>query len=113
MTSSTATPSTVGSLEPAVAEAPAASDTVAQPGVRTMSVLALVLGIASIFFAQSIVVPLAAIILGVFGLRDEPTGRSFSIWGIVLACVATFGWVFFVIAGAIVSLPFILFAAAL
>jgi hypothetical protein len=78
---------------------------------RTMSILALSLGIASFFFAQSVVVPLAAIILGVFGLRDEPSGRSFSIWGIVLATVATFGWVVIVVAGAIISLPFLLFAA--
>ncbi|QAV69634.1 DUF4190 domain-containing protein [Salinibacterium sp. UTAS2018] len=79
---------------------------------RTMSVLALSLGIASLFFAQSVVVPLAAVILGVFGLRDEPTGRGFSIWGIVLACVATFGWVLVVIAGALATLPFLLLAAA-
>jgi len=80
---------------------------------RTMSVLALSLGIASFFFAQSIVVPLAAVILGVFGLRDEPTGRGFSIWGIVLACVATFGWVLIVLAGALAALPFVFLAAAL
>ncbi|PJJ82161.1 hypothetical protein CLV85_1352 [Salinibacterium amurskyense] len=79
---------------------------------RTMSVLALSLGIASFFFAQSIVVPLAAVILGVFGLRDEPTGRGFSIWGIVLACVATFGWVLVVAAGALAVLPFVFLAAA-
>jgi hypothetical protein len=36
---------------------------------RAMSILALSLGIASFFFAQSVVVPLAAIFLGVFGLR--------------------------------------------
>jgi len=72
---------------------------------RTMSVLALSLGIASFFFAQSVVVPLAAVIFGVFGLRDEPTGRNFSIWGIVLACVATFGWVILLAAGALLFLP--------
>lgn len=78
---------------------------------RTLSILALSLGIASFFFAQSVVVPLAAIVLGVFGLRDEPSGRSFSIWGIVLAIVATFGWVVIVVAGAVISLPFLLLAA--
>ncbi|MBH0023932.1 DUF4190 domain-containing protein [Salinibacterium sp. SWN248] len=92
---------------------PAASTPVGKSSARTMSILALSLGIASVFFAQTIVVPLAAVILGVFGLRDEPTGRGFSIWGIVLACVATFGWVFIVIAGALISLPFILLGAAL
>ncbi|MGV8912910.1 MAG: DUF4190 domain-containing protein [Rhodoglobus sp.] len=78
---------------------------------RTMSILALSLGIASFFFAQSVVVPLAAVILGVFGLRDEPSGRGFSIWGIVLACVATFGWVVILAAGALISLPFLFLAA--
>jgi len=76
-----------------------------------MSILALGLGIASFFFAQTVVVPLAAVILGVFGLRDEPSGRSLSIWGIVLAIVATFGWVVVVVAGALISLPFLLLAA--
>lgn len=77
---------------------------------RTMSILALSLGIASFFFAQSVVVPLAAIVLGVFGLRDEPSGRSFSIWGIVLACVASFGWVVIVAGLALFSLPFLFIA---
>jgi len=78
---------------------------------RTMSILALSLGIASFFFAQSVVVPLAAIVLGVFGHRDEPAGRSFSIWAIVLACVTTFGWVVVVAASALISLPLLFFAA--
>jgi hypothetical protein len=76
-----------------------------------MSILALSLGIASFFFAQSVVVPLAAIVLGVFGHRDEPAGRSFSIWAIVLACVTTFGWVVVVAASALISLPLLFFAA--
>lgn len=73
-----------------------------------MSILALSLGIASIFFAQSTVVPLAAIILGACALRDEPAGRNFSIWGIVLACVAMFGWIFVLLTGALVAVPFFL-----
>ncbi|MGV8857368.1 DUF4190 domain-containing protein [Rhodoglobus sp.] len=89
----------------------AASSRPALSSTRTMSILALSLGIASFFFAQSVVVPLAAVILGVFGLRDEPSGRSFSVWGIVLACVATFGWVVLLAAGAVLSLPFLFLAA--
>lgn len=106
-----ADPATESQL-PSTSPQPAASTPVGKSSARTMSILALSLGIASVFFAQTIVVPLAAVILGVFGLRDEPTGRGFSIWGIVLACVATFGWVFIVIAGALFSLPFILLGAA-
>ncbi len=101
---------------PAAAGTPNASSTSNQSAAaarpqRTMSILALSLGIASFFFAQTVVVPLAAVLLGVFGLRDEPTGRSFSVWGIVLAIVATFGWVVVVVAGALLSLPFLLLAA--
>lgn len=102
----------VHSVEAANAPAAAASASTSPRASRTMSILALSLGIASFFFAQSVVVPLAAIVLGVFGLRDEPTGRNFSIWGIVLACVASFGWIAVVVLGALISLP-ILFLAAL
>jgi len=58
------------------------------------------------------VVQLAAVILEVIGLRDEQTGRGFSIWGIVIACVATIGWVLVVAAGALAVLPFVFLAAA-
>ncbi|MGZ0211143.1 MAG: hypothetical protein ACKVI4_01555 [Actinomycetales bacterium] len=97
--------------EPTASAAPASASS--QPAAsRTLSILALSFGIASFFFAQSIVVPLAAVILGVFGLRDEPSGRSFSIWGIVLACVATFGWVLILLVGAVAFVPFLLLMAA-
>ncbi|MBH0083260.1 DUF4190 domain-containing protein [Salinibacterium sp. SWN167] len=99
--------------QPGPAEPHAATSAApAKSSAPTMSILALSLGIASLIFAQTVVVPLAAVILGVFGLRDEPAGRGFAIWGIVLACVATFGWVFIVVAGALFSLPFILLGAA-
>ncbi|QYH35938.1 DUF4190 domain-containing protein [Salinibacterium sp. M195] len=95
---------------PSSADFAAASSSSTRRPSRTMSILALSLGIASFFFAQSVVVPLAAILLGVFGLRDEPTGRAFSIWGIVLACVASFGWIVILAGIALFALPIILFA---
>jgi hypothetical protein len=74
---------------------------------RTLSTLALIGGIASIVFGQTVLVPVAAMVLGVLGYQREPFGRAFAVWGIVLGAVALFGWVLFAIAGALFVLPFI------
>jgi hypothetical protein len=78
---------------------------------RTLSILALVGGIASIVFGQTFFVPVAAIVLGVLGYRQEPTGRALATWGIVLSAVALFGWVIFAIIGLAIAAPFLWFAA--
>ncbi|WP_010202920.1 hypothetical protein [Salinibacterium sp. PAMC 21357] len=110
-TDSSAEPAPTAGATPSAEPAGSATPTVAPRSSRTMSILALSLGIASLVFAQTVVVPLAAVILGVFGLRDEPAGRNFSIWGIVLACIAAFGWVAIVAVGALISLPFLFLGA--
>ncbi len=73
---------------------------------RTISIVALVLGIASIVFGQAFFVPLAAIVLGIIGYRQEPTARAFSVWGIVLGSLALFGWVIVGAVGLVVAAPF-------
>ena len=78
---------------------------------RTLSIVSLVAGILSIVFGQTVLLPIAAIVLGVFGYRQEPTGRTFSVWGIVLAGVALFGWVIFAMIGLAFAGPWLLFAA--
>lgn len=78
---------------------------------RTLSILSLVAGIASIVFGQAFFLPIAGIVLGVLGYRQEPSGRSFSVWGIGLSVVALFGWVVFAIIGLAIAGPWLLFAA--
>lgn len=72
---------------------------------RTYSILALIAGIASVVFGQTFLVPAAAIVLGILGLRREPQGRTMSIWGIVLGSVMLFGWIVVALIGFAVFLP--------
>lgn len=74
----------------------------------TLSILSLIAGIVSIVFGQTLLVPIAAIVLGVFGYRQEPTGRAFAVWGIVLAGLALFGWVIFALIGLALAGPWLL-----
>lgn len=78
---------------------------------RTLSTLSLIGGIVSIALGQTFFVPIAAIVLGVLGYRQEPTGRAFAIWGIVLGCVALFGWMIFAFIGLLLAGPWLWFAA--
>ena len=78
---------------------------------RTLSTLSLVGGIVSIVFGQAFLIPIAAIILGVLGYRQEPTGRPFAVWGIVLSGIALFGWLIFAVVGLVLAGPWLWFAA--
>lgn len=89
----------------APAYAPAVSDN------RTLGILSLIGGIASIVFGQTVVVPVAAIVLGFLALQRETSTRAFAIWGIVLGIVALFGWVFFAILGVVIAAPFFFIGA--
>lgn len=99
---------------PAADAAFAAPYTVSQPPSqtaafspnRTLGILSLVGGIASIVFGQTVLIPVAAIVLGFLARQREPYSRAFANWGIVLGFVALFGWVAVLIVGAILALPF-------
>ena len=85
-------------------ESPATpSGTITAAPAQTLSILSLVLGISSIFFGLTFIVPIAAIVLGILALNREPAGRTMAIWGIVTGSFMMAG---FVIAG-IVGLAFI------
>jgi hypothetical protein len=73
----------------------------------TLSVLALIGGIASIVFGQTVLIPIVAIVLGIVGYRQEPLGRTYAVWGIVLSALALFGWVIVGLVGLAVAVPFI------
>ncbi|QHC56950.1 hypothetical protein GSU10_05435 [Rathayibacter tanaceti] len=47
----------------------------------------MILGVTSVFFGLTVIAPVAGLVFGILGLRREPTGRTLSIWGIVLNAV--------------------------
>ncbi|WP_219814027.1 hypothetical protein, partial [Rathayibacter sp. AY1A2] len=51
------------------------------------SLTSLILGVTSVFFGLTVIAPAAGLVFGILGLRREPTGRTLSIWGIVLNSV--------------------------
>ncbi|KZX19714.1 hypothetical protein [Rathayibacter tanaceti] len=51
------------------------------------SLTSLILGVTSVFFGLTVIAPVAGLVFGILGLRREPTGRTLSIWGIVLNAV--------------------------
>jgi hypothetical protein len=78
---------------------------------RILGTLSLVGGIASIVFGQTVILPIAAIVLGFLAHQREPQSRAFAIWGIVLGFLALFGWILIVAIGAVVAVPFFLVGA--
>ena len=101
MTTTEATPTLT---TPAV-ETAAAPAVVSPP--RTLSIVGFVLGIVSLVTGQAVIMPAAAIILGVLGYRQEPAGRTFSIFAIVLGSIALFGWMILGALGLAFALPFL------
>ncbi|WP_258064292.1 hypothetical protein [Rathayibacter rathayi] len=64
---------------PPAAQAPAPS--------TPFSLTSLILGVISVFFGLTVIAPVVGLVFGILGLRREPTGRTLSIWGIVLNAV--------------------------
>lgn len=63
----------------------------APPQPRGLSITAMVLGLVSILFWFTFLVPIGAIVLGIIGLKKEPAGRGMSITGIILGSVCLLG----------------------
>ena len=72
---------------------------------RLLGILSLVGGLASIVFGQTIVLPIATIVLGFIARRREPDSRTMATWGIVLGFLALFGWVAILIVSVAVAAP--------
>ena len=72
---------------------------------KNLSIVALVLGVASVLLGYTFLVPIAAIVVGVIGYRREPAGHAFAVWGIVLGSVMTFGWLVAGFFGVLIALP--------
>lgn len=98
------------------APTPSTTDLTAAPlataaPVRTLGVISLVLGVASLAFGLFFVVPVAAIVLGAMALKSEPDSRAIAIGGIVTGAVSLSGFLL-VSLGFLAFLPFFGLASA-
>ena len=64
---------------------------------RGLSITSMVLGLASLFFGFTFVVPIVGFILGLVGIRKEPAGRGMAITGLILNGLFVLGWALLVI----------------
>jgi hypothetical protein len=81
-------------------------------GEKTLSYVSFWLGVASVVLSPTVLVPVAAIVLGFMARTREPAGRTWATWGIVLGFVMAFGWLVALIVGgvaALAALPFVAF----
>jgi len=62
--------------------------------VRTLSTTSLALGVASIVFGWTLVAPIAGLVVGILALKQEPLGKTYAVWGIVLNAVMLVGIAF-------------------
>ena len=63
---------------------------------RGKSIASMVLGLVSVFFGFTLLVPVIGFILGLTALKSEPAGRGMAITGIVLNGLMLLGWIVFV-----------------
>lgn len=69
-----------------------------QPGPpKGLSVTSMILGLVSILFGFTFLVPVVGLILGIVGLRKEPAGRGMAIAGLVLNGLFVLGWALVII----------------
>ncbi len=82
--------------------------TVDQPAAtrsKTLGIVSIVLAGISIFTGHLFVFAVAAIVVGVVGLKREPAGRTLSIWGIVVGAAMIVVPVLVVLAGLSLLVP--------
>lgn len=72
------------------------------PQPRGFSVTALILGLVSIVFGFTFLVPLGALIFGLIGVKREPSARGMAITGIVIGGAFMLFWL--LLGGAILTL---------
>ena len=77
-----------------------------------MSIASFVLGMISIAFGFTFIVPVIGAVLGFLGLRREPTGRGFALAGVWINLVITGFWalltgvMLLAVLGGVLSIPF-------
>lgn len=72
---------------------------------KAFSVASLVLGLASLVFGYTVVVPIVGLVLGILALKREPSNTAMSWWGIALSGVTLFGGAIAVILGIAFFVP--------
>ena len=82
-------------------------------GEKTLSYVSFWLGVASVVLSPTVLVPVAAIVLGFMARNREPAGRTWATWGIVLGFVMAFGWLVALVVGGVAALAAIPFVAFL
>jgi hypothetical protein len=70
---------------------------IVQTRPKGRSVSGLVLGIISLGFGWTLVVPVVGLVLSGLGLKREASGKTYAIWVLVLNGLAVLGWVIGVI----------------
>ncbi|WP_243696957.1 DUF4190 domain-containing protein [Labedella endophytica] len=63
------------------------------PPPRGKSIASMVLGLVSVFFGFTLILPLIGFIMGLTALKSEPTGRGMAVTGIILNGLMLLGWV--------------------
>ena len=59
---------------------------------KGLSISSMVIGLVSLFFGFTFVLPVVGFVLGLMGLRREPAGRAMAITGVVLNGLFLLGW---------------------
>ncbi|MGK9147811.1 DUF4190 domain-containing protein [Plantibacter flavus] len=59
---------------------------------RGLSIASMVIGLVSLFFGFTFVLPVIGLVLGIMGARKEPAGRAMAVTGIVLNGVFVLVW---------------------
>jgi len=81
-----------------------------QQSTKTLGILSLIGGAASIVFGQLVILPIAAIILGFISRSKEPDAKAFATWGIVLGFLSLFGWIIIALVAAALAAPLFIFS---
>ena len=69
----------------------------AAPEPKGMSIASMVLALVSIVFGFTFLLPIAALILGIAGLRKEPAGRGMAMTGVIISSLILLVWALIVV----------------
>ena len=78
---------------------------------KGFSITALVLGLVSILFGFTFLMPIAALIFGLIGLNKEPAGKGMALVGVIIGGLALLVWLLIVLAFSSVIGTFLSFLA--
>ncbi|MGO2633817.1 MAG: DUF4190 domain-containing protein [Galactobacter sp.] len=65
----------------------------AYPEPKGKSVASLVIGIVSLAFGFTFILPIIGVVLGAIGMSREPAGRGMAIAGLIINLICLAGWI--------------------